>query len=145
MKQSQKVKWIYSLLHVQQSVTNVKCIISQHNYQFFQCIFVAVHKPCDPIWEESFQPWSKPRTHCSHNFINGKSLSMQGFFLVVKTCDNPKQLGPECMGMWEHFKFQLPDCFNSSCCRMQMCTIMEQKTPLDSIPLPLLRSANILL
>jgi len=35
MRQSQRVKWIYWLLGVQQSVTNVKCIISRHNHFFF--------------------------------------------------------------------------------------------------------------
>jgi len=33
------------------------------------------------------------------------------------------------VGAWEKFKFQLRDCFNGSCCRMQTCIIVEQNPP----------------
>jgi hypothetical protein len=54
MRQSQRVKWIYWLLGVQQSVTNVKCIISRHNhFFFFNAYCVVVKKPSHPIYKES--------------------------------------------------------------------------------------------
>jgi len=44
--------------------------------------------------------------------------------------DNPKELGPDYMGMWEKSIFQLPDCFIGSCRRMQMHIMIEQKNSL---------------
>jgi hypothetical protein len=51
--------------------------------------------------------------------------------LVVHTCDYTMELGPNCMGVWENFKFQGPDRFNGSCRGTGTRVIVEETSALD--------------
>jgi hypothetical protein len=69
--------------------------------------------------------------HCVLNYIiTGKFTSMQGFFYWSKHVIIKWSWVSAIPGVWEKFKFQLPDCFIGSCHRMWTCVNVEQKNPL---------------
>jgi len=57
------------VLCVRQPVTNAKGVISQHNDYILNMYCLAIHKPSDPICEESFCLQLKPCVHCVLNSI----------------------------------------------------------------------------
>jgi len=49
---------------------------------------------------------------------------------MVQTCDNLMDLGLHYTGgVWEKFKFQVPNCFNINSHEMRTHIILEQKNP----------------
>jgi hypothetical protein len=62
--------------------------------------------------------------------ITGKSSVHAGLLLVVQTRKNQMELGPDYMGVWKKFRFELPHCFSSGCRKIRTRVIVEQKIPL---------------
>jgi hypothetical protein len=126
-KQSQKVKWIYELLHVKQSVKITNCITPEPNHPAFNTYCTAIHKPADHIREENFRLWLKPRTHRVLNFIGtGKSLSTHGFILWFKHVIIRSSSKVRPMGEGGYIPLQLPIFFNNSCRGIRTRVIVEQ-------------------
>jgi len=64
---------------------------------------------------------------------------MQGFFYLSKHVIIEWIWDWTIPGMWEKFKFQLPDCLIDRCHRIWTCVIGSKRTCLDSKALHLLR------
>ena len=108
------------MFRVQQSVTNTKCVMSLHNqsrFFFFQSVLCLLSLSCAhlsvkfPVDKQVPHPWL-------HHHL--QTLFPAKFFLVSQTFENPMDLGPDYVGVWEKFKFQLPDCFKVAAAKYRL-------------------------
>jgi hypothetical protein len=61
--------------------------------------------------------FSLPHSHTASLIAN---LVSRTVFLVSQKFDNPMDLGPDYVGVWEKFKFQLPDCFKVAAAKYRL-------------------------